>query len=120
MPMRTHRYRTRTWLRERLPAALGALSPKGSRNCGAHKWYRSDEKTWRCYHCEPGQTHQEPWTSAESIRHKLNAVQATLSLQEHRPLQAVELASAGRLLNEAALALQTEGPASTNRHPARL
>jgi len=51
--MNAGRYRLRTWLRGRLPVALADVVRKGARDCGAHEWYRADEQTWRCYHCEP-------------------------------------------------------------------
>ena len=48
------RYRLRTRIRSHLPWALTWLAPKGLRDCGDHDWYREDEHTARCYHCEPG------------------------------------------------------------------
>jgi hypothetical protein len=30
------------------------LVPKGRHDCGAHAWYRADEETDHCYHCEVG------------------------------------------------------------------
>ena len=45
------KYRTRTWLRGHLPAALVGLAPKG-RDCGSHEWYRQSEERDACYHCE--------------------------------------------------------------------
>lgn len=48
------RYRLRTELRGILPHALARLVPKGRRDCGAHEYYRADEQTDRCYHCEVG------------------------------------------------------------------
>ncbi|WP_030267035.1 hypothetical protein [Streptomyces sp. NRRL B-24484] len=51
----TGRYRWRTDARIALPAALMRLFPKGSEDCGDHQWYRQDDRTFRCYHCEPGE-----------------------------------------------------------------
>ena len=49
------RYRWRTWLRGHLPWALVDLFPKGTKDCGDHEWFRFDEATDRCYHCEMGE-----------------------------------------------------------------
>ena len=49
------RYRWRTWLREHLPWRLARLFPAGSRDCGDHEWFRADEETDWCYHCEVGE-----------------------------------------------------------------
>lgn len=57
---RRGRYRARTWLRGHLPYRLLWLAPKGLGDCGGHEWYRSDEATDRCYHCEAGvRAHQQ-------------------------------------------------------------
>lgn len=76
------RYRTRTHLRKLLPAAVAERIPKGPKDCGEHEWYRSDENTWLCYHCEPGVTHTSPWTPAEEARlgEELAAVRAEAGL----------------------------------------
>jgi hypothetical protein len=70
------RYRLRTTLRERLPEALTALVPKGADDCGNHEWYKAENRTWRCYHCIPGETHEVPWDDREiaARRHELAAV----------------------------------------------
>jgi len=49
------RYRWRTWFRGRLPRALVGLFPKGLKDCGQHEWFRFDDETDRCYHCEVGE-----------------------------------------------------------------
>ena len=54
------RYRRRTRLRELLPFALTGLVPKGTKDCGAHEWYRSSEDTYLCYHCVVGVRHGGP------------------------------------------------------------
>ena len=72
------RYRLRTWLRGRLPVALVDLVPKGARDCGAHEWYRADERTWRCYHCEPALASSSPWSSEEHLQHTLGGIDSTL------------------------------------------
>jgi hypothetical protein len=51
------KYRLRTWLRMRLPYFLSDRIPKGRKDCGHHEWYRSDDETLRCYHCEVGMRH---------------------------------------------------------------
>lgn len=48
------KYRMRTGLRALLPCFLAERIPKGLRDCGDHEWYRSDDGTSRCYHCEVG------------------------------------------------------------------
>lgn len=53
--LRRPRYRWRTWLRRYLPQALGGLFPPGSKDCGDHEWFRVDEDTDWCYHCEVGE-----------------------------------------------------------------
>jgi hypothetical protein len=42
-----------------LPWALVDLFPKGLKDCGDHEWFRFDDETDRCYHCEVGErSHQ--------------------------------------------------------------
>jgi hypothetical protein len=65
MPMSDGKYRLRTALREALPQRLAVLIAKGSDDCGNHEWYKSEERTWRCYHCTPGITHDVPWSLDE-------------------------------------------------------
>jgi hypothetical protein len=76
--MTTGRYRLRTWLRGRLPDTLAGVVPKGSHDCGNHEWYRADEGTWRCYHCQPGTTGSSPWTREEHLQYALGGIDATL------------------------------------------
>lgn len=59
------KYRIRTAVRERSPNLVAARISKGSRDCGNHEWYKASEQTWRCYHCEPGVTHDVPWDERE-------------------------------------------------------
>ena len=54
------RYRIRTWLRGHAPGQLTQVFPKGARDCGSHEWYRQDEQTDACYHCERGARPHEP------------------------------------------------------------
>ena len=49
------RYRWRTWLRGHLPWALVDLFPKGAKDCGDHEWFRLNDETDLCYHCEVGE-----------------------------------------------------------------
>jgi hypothetical protein len=53
---RNGRYRLRTWLRAHEPTWLYDrwAIPKGSRDCGNHEFYKSDDQVDRCYHCEVG------------------------------------------------------------------
>jgi hypothetical protein len=104
------RYRLRTWLRGRLPVALAELIPKGARYCGAHEWYRADEKTWRCYHCGPALANSSPWTREEHLQHTLGGINATLQMLSLRgaPRGEQELAELRRLVGEALAALPEE------------
>lgn len=45
------KYRVRTWLRGHVPGFAADRIPKGA-DCGNHEWYRQDETTDACYHCE--------------------------------------------------------------------
>ena len=63
--MRGPHYRLRTALRESLPERLASRIPKGRHGCGNHEWYKAAERTWRCYHCEPGFTDSVPWDERE-------------------------------------------------------
>lgn len=61
------KYRGRTWLRGKLPAALWRLVPPGRDDCGEHEWHLAEEGTWHCYHCEVGVTHENPFTIEEQV-----------------------------------------------------
>jgi hypothetical protein len=65
------RYRTRTWIRGHLPYGLTWIAPKGPEDCGDHDWYRADEDTALCYHCEVGHRDLAPGErlSDEGIAH---------------------------------------------------
>jgi hypothetical protein len=104
------RYRLRTWLRGRLPVALADLVPKGRHDCGAHEWYRADEQTWRCYHCEPAIAHSSPWTREEHLQRTLGGINATLRVLALRgePRGEQELIELRRLIGEALAALPEE------------
>lgn len=108
--MSKRRYRARTWLRGRLPAALVGLIPKGRHDCGAHEWYRADERTWRCYHCEPGMATSSPWTREEQLQRTLAGINASLRALAlaGAPHQDPELAELRRLVKEALVALPEE------------
>jgi hypothetical protein len=108
--MRGGRYRFRTWLRGRLPVALADLLPKGPRDCGAHEWYRADEETWRCYHCEPAIVHSSPWTREEHLQHTLGGINSTLRILAFagEPRSEKELIELRRLIREALAALPDE------------
>lgn len=110
VPMNGGRYRPRTWLRGRLPLALADLVPKGARDCGAHEWYRADEQTWRCYHCEPAVANSSPWTREEHLQHTLGGIDSTLRVLALRgePGGEEELAELHRLVQEALAALPEE------------
>lgn len=68
---RRPRYRLRTWLRGRLPMFAIGLAPKGKHDCGQHEWYREDELTDRCYHCEVGERPHEPMPLTPAAREAL-------------------------------------------------
>lgn len=108
--MRSGRYRLRTWLRGRLPVALAGLVPKGRRDCGGHEWYRADEHTWRCYHCQPAVATSSPWTREEQLQHTLGGIHATLRALVSRgePRGEEDLLELRRLVTEALAALPEE------------
>ncbi len=108
--MRGGRYRVRTWLRGRLPVALVDLLPKGHRDCGDHEWYRADEQTWRCYHCEPAVALSSPWTREEHLQHTLGGISSTLRILALTsvPRSDEELIELRRLISEALAALPDE------------
>jgi hypothetical protein len=54
------RYRLRTWLREHLPRPVAYLFPAGSKDCGRHEWFRTDEHTDICWHCTAGERQHVP------------------------------------------------------------
>jgi hypothetical protein len=54
------RYRLRTWLREHLPEPIAYLFPAGSKDCGRHEWFRTDEHTDICWHCTVGEREHVP------------------------------------------------------------
>jgi hypothetical protein len=108
--MRDGRYRFRTWLRGRLPGTMAGLMPKGRRDCGAHEWYRADERTWRCYHCQAGVATSAPWTREEQLQHTLGGIDSTLRTLALTggPHGEEELAELRRLISEALAALPDE------------
>lgn len=108
--MRGGRYRFRTWLRGRLPVALADFVPKGHRDCGAHEWYRADERTWRCYHCKPAIARSSPWTREEHLQHTLGGISSTLRILAltGEPRSGEELIELRRLIGEALAALPDE------------
>jgi hypothetical protein len=110
MCMHGERYRLRTWIRGRLPAALTGLVPKGRHDCGAHEWYRADERTWRCYHCQPGLSTSSPWTREEQLQHTLGGISLTMRALalEGEPRCEDELVELRRLISEALAALPEE------------
>lgn len=82
--MRSGKYRNRTALRERLPEFLAFRIPKGRADCGDHEWYKAAEQTWRCYHCEVGETHEVPWDEREieARRYEAGAMKIRASLED--------------------------------------
>ncbi len=86
--MRSGEYRVRTALREILPEAIAPRIPKGTNDCGNHEWYKSDERTWRCYHCKPGVTHEVPWDARElaALRREAEAALLRAGLRDPEPI----------------------------------
>lgn len=84
--------------------------PKGRRDCGAHEWYRADEQTWRCYHCEPAIARSSPWTREEHLQHTLGGISSTLRMMAlaGEPRSDEELIELRRLIKEALAALPDE------------
>jgi len=52
---RRPRYRFRTWARRHGPGPFWRLFPPGTKDCGQHEWFRADEDTDYCYHCQIGE-----------------------------------------------------------------
>lgn len=104
------RYRTRAWLRKRLPGALSRVVPKGRSDCGAHEWYRAGEQTWRCYYCESANTRSSPWTREEQLQHTLGGINSTLRAValSGKSGGEQELVELHRLIGEALAALSEE------------
>ncbi len=63
-------------LREYAPEFVVAWIHKGRDDCGNHEWYNAAERTWLCYHCQPGITHEVPWDEREleARRHEAQAM----------------------------------------------
>ncbi len=108
--MNAGKYRVRTWLRGRLPAALARHVPKGRHDCGNHEWYRSAEQTWRCYHCEPAVSRSSPWTREEHLQHTLGGIDSTLRAVAlaGQPRDDQQLLELQRMIREALAALPEE------------
>jgi len=87
--MNSGKYRRRTFVREHLPRPLAALIPKGRNDCGNHEWYKSEESTWLCYHCEVGVTHQVPWDERELAARQLEAGAMEIRAGIRRPSRPV-------------------------------
>lgn len=100
---RRGRYRWRTWLRGVLPYGLALRIPKGRADCGAHEWYRSDEHTWCCYHCEVGVTHVSPFSGAEQVAGRLAAIGWRFKALEARPYTEAVAGEARELFDEASV-----------------
>jgi hypothetical protein len=92
------KHRQRTWLRGHLPHRLSWAAPKG-KECGAHEWYRQDDKTWACYHCE-ATTAEEPFSPAESVELRLAALRGVLVRAGYAPLSTEDRATIIRLATE--------------------
>ncbi|MGH3949860.1 MAG: hypothetical protein ACRDSE_12150 [Pseudonocardiaceae bacterium] len=107
-----HRYRLRTWLRGHLPASFAVRLPKGSQHCGDHEWYRSDEATWRCYHCDVGSSHVSPFSDDE-LAGRLAALKLRLGALAARPLDEATQAELSAVVHEASSLLDR------NRRPTR-
>lgn len=90
MSTRGGKYRIRTWLRGNLPGRLSDLFPKGRGDCGSHEWYRSDENTWRCYHCEAGVSERYPWDPLEGADVSLAALKSLEGSERRRDLSDAE------------------------------
>jgi hypothetical protein len=59
---RRGRFRWRTRLRRNLPWCLvrRGVAGKGATDCGAHEWYKADDRVERCYHCAVGERPYDP------------------------------------------------------------
>lgn len=99
------RYRIRTRLRGSAPGPLARFVPKGGHDCGDHEWYRSDEHTWRCYHCEVGRTSEMPWTPAQQLALSTAALAESERLDSLREPSPADLDEERRLVREIAAPL---------------
>lgn len=108
--MNRGRYRTRAWLRSRLPGVLSSVVSKGRGDCGAHEWYRADDQTWHCYYCEPAVRMSSPWTREEQLQHTLGGINSTLRsvALSGKTGDERELSELRRLIGEALAALPEE------------
>ncbi len=97
------RYRWRTRLRGVLPYGLALRIPKGRVDCGAHEWYRSDERTWRCYHCEVGVTHVSPFSGDEQVAGRLAAIRLRFKALGAKPYTEAVAGEARELFDEASI-----------------
>ena len=93
-----------------MPGVLAELLPKGRRDCGAHEWYRANQDTWRCYHCQPAVTQSSPWTREEQLQHTLAGINETMRTfaLSGTPHDGRELMELRRLIGEALAALPEE------------
>jgi len=82
------RYRPRTRVRGSLPKWLLWISPKGSRSCGNHEWYRSEAGHWRCYHCEAGISEEDPFSPSEQLEAAARALRIAAQLPSTTETQA--------------------------------
>lgn len=80
------RYRFRTWAREHLPVPLAYLFPAGSKDCGRHEWFRTDEHTDICWHCTVGQREHVPARidHTSELWHELNRAARAGSLSARK------------------------------------
>jgi hypothetical protein len=103
------RYRFRTWLRGHLPERVATRVPKGEQDCGAHEWHRSDETTWRCYHCDVGVTHVSPFAPADEVAGRLAALELKLDALAGKPLDQATRQEQTEILDEARSLLRSSG-----------
>ena len=103
------KYRLRTWLRGHFPSQFVAVFPKGRQSCGAHEWYRADEDTWGCYHCEVGVTHESPWSPEQEATLAAEALAESLRLDELRVPDQQTIAEETRIVRELDSAIRARG-----------
>jgi hypothetical protein len=69
------KYRIRTWIRGHSPLVIAERIEKGA-DCGAHEFYRQDDKLDACYHCVVTRRHEPMSVSAEMLAELERAARA--------------------------------------------
>jgi hypothetical protein len=93
------KYRTRTWLRGRLPWSLAERIPKGE-DCGPHAWYRQSTELDACYHCRVTRPHEAMTPADELLADLEHATRAGSAAAESALLERIRDGSAHVVPND--------------------